>query len=242
MQAADTKTPNEGPMLEAYWLGEVDYESCLELQHRLVYEVSGRDDGQMVALFCEHAPLVTIGRQGSRAHLRLEDEELASHRLQVKWVNRGGGCLMHVPGQLAVYPIVPLFAQRWTVGEYLDRLQRAILAMLEELAVTVQPRSGSHDIWSRQGLVASLGVAVKQWTSYHGAYINVAPSMHLFPYLSSDASGGTQISSLSAERQQPVRMARVRETLLRHLLQSFDCRGHHLYTRHPLLRSRTPST
>ncbi len=54
-------------------------------------------------------------------------------RLDVRWVNRGGGCVLHAPGQLAIYPIVPLAWHRWTVGEYLRRFRQALTQTLDEL-------------------------------------------------------------------------------------------------------------
>jgi hypothetical protein len=43
------------------------------------------------------------------------------------------------------------------------------------------------------------------------------------------------MSSLLVERQQPVRMTTVRESLVRHLSTTFGCERYHIYTGHPLL-------
>ena len=48
-------------------LGTVDFEDCLSLQRRLAYDALSRADGRIVVLICEHPPLITIGRGGSRA-------------------------------------------------------------------------------------------------------------------------------------------------------------------------------
>ena len=57
-------------------LGCVDYEDCLSLQRRLAYDAVTRADGRMVVLICEHSPLVTIGRAGSRRDIRLTAHDL----------------------------------------------------------------------------------------------------------------------------------------------------------------------
>src|SRR5262252_2625833 len=93
--------------LQAYLLGTVDFDAALALQRQLVYQVGGERD-QAALVLCEHPAAITVGRQGSRAHILYEPEELHSLRWRVRWVNRGGGCLLHLPGQLAVYPILPL--------------------------------------------------------------------------------------------------------------------------------------
>ena len=92
--------------LQVYLLEMLDFETLLRLQRRLHYDVTS-DRLQAAIILCEHTPTITIGRQGSRAHLHVEPEELHSRRWPVRWVNRGGGCLLHVPGQFALYSILP---------------------------------------------------------------------------------------------------------------------------------------
>jgi lipoyl(octanoyl) transferase len=225
------------PAVESFFLGPIDFETCLALQQRLVFEAGGRNDGQISLLICEHPAVITVGRLGSRAHIRLSPRELASRQLEVRWVNRGGGCLLHAPGQLAIYPIVPLTWHAWSVGEYLARLERGILATLAELGIEGQIPSGAQagrGVWGRSGQLAAFGVAVKSWTTYFGAYINVDPKLQACRSIDSDPLGGTPVSSLAAERRRPVKMPTVRATIVRHLAEALGCPRYHLYTGHPL--------
>src|SRR5882757_3012289 len=107
--------------LQVYLLGVVEFESALVLQRRLAYQVAGERDGAVI-LLCEHPPLITVGRQGSRAHILCEPEELRAREWRVRWVNRGGGCVLHQPGQLVVYPIVALDRLGLSPAVYLQRL------------------------------------------------------------------------------------------------------------------------
>src|SRR3984957_11678561 len=79
-------------VLQAYLLGTVDFEAALVLQKRLVYDISG-NRSQAALILCEHPPCITVGRQGSRAHILYEPEELHQRRWPIRWVNRGGGWL-----------------------------------------------------------------------------------------------------------------------------------------------------
>jgi len=240
--------------MEVHLLGVVAYDDCLALQQRLVYETSGRIDGQITLLLAEHRPIITVGRRGSWAHIGLDHDALERRQLEVRWVNHGGGSMVHLPGQLAIYPIVPLAWHGWTVGEYLTRLHRGLSDTLTELAYTVQDRDGGtngtphqpqHGLWGRTGQLAALSVAVKSSTTYHGAYLNVAPAMDLFRHIRTDirtnSTGGSAMSSLAAERRVRIAMPRVREGVIRHLTAAFDCPRYHIYSGHPLfLRERTP--
>jgi lipoyl(octanoyl) transferase len=228
--------------LEAHLLGPIEFETCLALQQRLVYETAERDDGQITLLVCEHPPLVTIGRQGSRAHIRLGEKELVHRRLELRWVNRGGGCVLHGPGQLAIYPIVPLAARELTVGGFLDRLQAGVSAALVEMGVPVRARDDRHGVWARAGQVAVFGAAVKHWVSYHGLFVNVHALPSVNRLIVADPAEGSPMSSLGAERQRPLRITTAREALVRHLAASLGADRVHLHTGHPWLsRPATPA-
>ena len=235
MSIASHTACQRGPAVQVYLLGTIDYQRCLALQDRLVYEAGDDRDGHISILICEHNGLLTVGRQGSRAHILCDQHELTSRQLAVRWVNRGGGCVLHTPGQLAIYPIVPLTARGWTPGEYAARLQSGIVSALADVGVQGQVRPNRHGVWGRSGQLVAFGVAVKHWIAYHGAFINVAPNMQLLQLIDADPLEHAPSGSLVAERQQPVRMQAVREALLRRLTEAFGCDRFHPNAGHPLL-------
>ena len=236
MATTPTGTTSHSPTIETHLLGIVPYADCLALQQRLVYEISGRDDGQIALLLCEHPSVITIGRAGSACDVDRTSGLVRHHRMDVRWVNRGGGAVLHTPGQLAIYPIVPLRWHGFTVGEYLHRLQHGILQAFDESGIQGKTIPGRHGIWGRTGQLATIGVAVRGWVTYHGAYINVSPPLGLFRIVETDRIGHTRISSLVAERGPSARMASIRASVIRHLAESLGCQRYHLYTGHPLLR------
>src|SRR5437879_2427205 len=88
---------SEGLPLHVYLLGRLDYEDGLRLQRHLVEQVADRTDCAALVV-CEHSPFLSVGRQGSHTHILFEREELQVRRWRVRWVNRGGGCFLHLPG------------------------------------------------------------------------------------------------------------------------------------------------
>ncbi|MEN6459634.1 MAG: hypothetical protein ABFC63_11975 [Thermoguttaceae bacterium] len=230
-----TVLPNErstAPALEAFLLGQVEFDRILSLQQRLVEQTNGRDDGQVTLLLCEHRPIITVGRGGSPGDIARQSTPVRTGQIEVRWVNRGGGCILHCPGQLAIYPIVPLRWHALSVGQFLERLQTGILETLDDLHVPatagVPPRWG---VWGRTGQLAAVGVAVRHWVAYYGAYLNVSPATGLLSLVE------PKTSSLAAERCGPVRMTSIRAALIRRLADGFGCDRYHLYTGHPLLRA-----
>ena len=228
-------TARRSALLEAYFLGNVNFATCLALEQRLAFEAGGLTEPRIALLLCEHFPVITVGRQGSRGHLHFTPEELLSHRLDVQWVSRGGGCLLHAPGQLAVYPIVPLERFGWSVGEYLTRFQAGLVAALEGFRITLSPRPDRLGIWGRSGQLVSMAAAVRNWVSWQGAFINVAPPMDLVRKVL-DPVDLVPMSSLSVERQQVVKMTDLRTRLVPALAAAFDCERFQIYTGHPLMR------
>jgi len=218
--ASEIESPR--PALEAFLLGQVDFDRALALQQRLVEQSRDRDDGQITLLLCEHPTLITVGRGGSPADVAMQNNLVRSGQVEVRWVNRGGGCLMHCPGQLAIYPIVPLRWHGLSVGEFLRRFQAGIIETLDDLNVPARPQresvpsNNAHPlqwaggVWGRTGQLAALGVAVRHWITYYGAYLNVCPPMGLFRLVETDPVGHTPMTSLVAEVGRAAIIASVR--------------------------------
>ncbi len=227
---------SESPAVEAFFLDRIDFDVAQELQQGLVREVGQRDDGQILLLFCEHPTIITVGRGGSPGEIATQSGLLHNQQIEVRWVNRGGGCQIHCPGQLAIYPIVPLQWHGFSVGEFVERFHAGLLNALGDLNVQGHLLPGRHGVWGRSGQLAFVGAAVRNWVTYFGAYLNVCPPMGLFRLVETDPAGRTSMSCLVAERRGPVRMTAVRAALVQRLTEVFGCDRYHLFTGHPMLR------
>lgn len=128
--------PNrQSESLDVHLLGVVDFDAALLLQKHLVYEISGRNDRFGTLLLCEHPPTITIGREGSRADVLASQHELTARNLDVRWLNRGGGAVVHGLGQLAAYPVLPLDRLHCGLAGYRRRMLDAVIAACRELRV-----------------------------------------------------------------------------------------------------------
>ena len=208
-----------GLTLDFHLLGIVPLPRALALQRRLVAEVATGVARSIPVLMCEHTESISVGRTGSRVHIRLSQDELRRRDVAVEWVQRGGGGIAHGPGQLCVYPILPLREIGWTVGEYLRRLRNGIVAAIERLNLTAESREECGGIWGRTGMLAAIGVAVHNWTTCHGAFLNVNPARALTGFVQTD--GRAPMSSLLAERRGAVKMPTVRTAVIECLATAF---------------------
>ncbi len=226
--------------LQAYLLGSVEFDAALALQRRLVYQAAGAP-GQAALLLCEHPPLITIGRHGSRAHILCEADELRARRWLVRWVNRGGGCVLHVPGQLAVYPVLGLKQFGLGLQEYLRRLQTVVCALLDDFQIVGSARPGSGGVWVGERPIAVAGVAVCNWVAYYGVAFNVNPDLEPFRRVHCGGPGGGTMTSLERERRAPLSPALVRERFLEHFAACFGFARTSLFFDHPALSRKAPS-
>lgn len=247
--APEPMPAREGPPLEVYLLGTIDFDEAQQFQRRLVYDLGDAEQGAGGALIlCEHPPTISVGRLGSRAHILPDDAELRAQGLRVRWVNRGGGCVLHLPGQLVGYLVLPLERAGQTVQGFVDGIHRVLLGVLSEfdLAGTLGPDPAEPGVFLGGSRVASVGVAVNRWIGYHGFTLNVATFLEPFDLIDdappgskrSRERGPTRQTSMESWRQRPAPMPRVREAVIRHVEEVFGLARHHVYTDHPTLRAK----
>src|SRR5690606_16488935 len=108
-----------------------DFDEAQLLQRRLVYDL-GESEAAGALVLCEHPPTISIGRSGSRAHIAADDEELRRLGIAVRWVNRGGGTTLHLPGQLNAYLALDLDRAGLDLQGFLDGLHRATIGVLAD--------------------------------------------------------------------------------------------------------------
>jgi lipoate-protein ligase B len=228
--------PAHDGLLEIHLLGMVDFDSALFLQERLVYEISGKDNLDAGLLLCEHPPLITIGRDGSREQILADPRQLAALGIETRWINRGGGCVAHGPGQLAAYPILPLGRLGFGLLDFRTRLEQSVIDMAGDFQVAAAREQGSPGLSCRSGRFAHLGVAVKSWVSYHGLFVDVVPKVDAQRLLNPNHH---RLSSLATQCGKLLEMNAVRESLSRHLATQMGYARTQVYTGHPLLKRQT---
>lgn len=198
--------------LRAYLLGTMPFEEANTLQRRLMYEVAG-DRGTGAVMVLEHPPGITIGREGSRQHVRLGSEALAAREWPIRWLARGGGAMLHLPGQVACYPILPLDQLGLNVCEYLVKLHAATLDVLADFGVRGEtiPNGSGMSVNGRR--IAHVGVAVRDWVTGYGVVLNVNPDLQPFHDVHCDGEP-TPMTSLQRESAVRVRIAGVRQRFI----------------------------
>ena len=162
--------PTQVGQLEVIQLGHIDYQKAWNYQKA---NVKKRLQEQIkdTLIFCSHPPVVTFGR-------KTQNHEIQQWKGETYSIERGGRATYHGPGQCIVYPIINLKNKGQNVTKFLWALEKATIMTLSHYQVTatgnpqrVNPQLTG--VWVNHKKIASIGIALKKWVSYHGLAINL---------------------------------------------------------------------
>ncbi len=197
-------------------LGLVDYETALELQTQTLESLScGRSPERTFLL--EHPHVFTIGRRGQRDSSGLSSGPNGS--TQTFNIARGGHITYHGPGQLVGYPIVDLRRRGRDVHLYLRNLEECLIRTVRDFGLSACRREGLTGIWTDEGKLASIGVAVRKWITMHGFSLNVATDLRYFEEIDPCGIPGCPVTSMSQLLKREVSIEEVVPVLSRHLIR-----------------------
>ncbi|MEZ6003588.1 MAG: lipoyl(octanoyl) transferase LipB [Planctomycetota bacterium] len=151
--------------LEVRWLGRRPYLEVHRLQQELLTErIEGRIGDTL--LLVEHDEVVTLGRRSG-------EDDAAGVDLPIVRVERGGEATWHGPGQLVAYPIRLLEEGQRDLHKYLRDLEQVVIDVLADFGVEAHRQPPNTGVWVGARKIASLGVAVRRWVTWHGVALNL---------------------------------------------------------------------
>ena len=204
--------------METLWLGCMEYRRALELQLSRV-DRRARGETPDTLLLLTHPHVYTFGRTGKQDNLLVSEEDLARAGIPVERVARGGDVTYHGPGQLVGYPIVLL--ARPDVHRFVRCLESALIEALAVFGVPSRQIEGLTGVWVGEKKIASIGVGVKRWITYHGFALNVTTDLSYFGRIHLCGLKGREATSLAEVTGKAVPMdevrGRVAESCTRHL-------------------------
>jgi len=185
-------------VLEVAQAGVVPYAEALEWQRSLA---QARIDGRLandVLLLLEHPAVVTLGRNSHAGHL------LSRDGVEVFEIERGGDVTFHGPGQLVGYPIIDLTRHTPDLHWYLRTLEQALIDALAALGIPAERNPGYTGVWTGGGSrgsrkIASIGIHVKQWVTWHGFALNVTTDLSEFERMVPCGIPGVEMTSVERE-------------------------------------------
>jgi lipoyl(octanoyl) transferase len=180
-------------------LGRVPYPEALEIQQRVIAARKQNLIGDTLLLL-EHPPVITLGRNASRANILASQELLARRGVEVHEINRGGDVTYHGPGQLIGYPIVDLRGNlpgkrgpHLGPVDFVRLLEETLIRACADFGVMAKRIPKCTGVWTfggdanagkiREKKLAAIGVHVSRGVTSHGFALNVTPDLREFEWI-----------------------------------------------------------
>ena len=208
------------PGLRVWRAGLVPYRQALAWQEQLVSDRPAWSHDLLLLL--EHPPVITLGRGANRANIRFTDQELAERGIDLVETSRGGDVTYHDPGQLVGYPLVDLTRSGRDLHLFLRRLEDVLIRTVADFGLNAGRSAGRTGVWIGDKKIASIGVAVRQWVTWHGFALNVAALHEGFAAIVPCGLHGIEMTSLQGELGREVPVQKVITQLVQHFSAVFD--------------------
>jgi lipoyl(octanoyl) transferase len=206
-------------MIQFLYLGRVAYDEGLRLQAELAsLRFEGRIDNTLLLL--EHPPVLTLGRNATRANILVSDELLASRGVTVHEINRGGDVTYHGPGQLVGYPIFDLRSfvnpngGRFGPVDFVRMIEEALIRLCGVYGMRAGRVQGLTGVWcladqlmpSSKSLppagerkIGAIGIHVSRGITSHGFAFNVTTDLDHFRLINPCGITDRPVTSLERE-------------------------------------------
>ena len=172
-------------------LGLVDYKKCWDYQEFLLSSILSNKSGvkknktKNYLIFCQHNHVYTLGRNGNKDNLLVNEEYLKSRGADFYKINRGGDITYHGPGQIVGYPILDLDNFFTDIGKYLRFLEEVVILTLKEYGLVGQRSEGETGVWidvntKNARKICAIGVKSSRWVTMHGFALNINTDLSFF--------------------------------------------------------------
>lgn len=190
-------------------LGRIEYAEALQLQtaafDTLLQAKAEGVKGEDKLYFCEHNPVLTIGKSGKDANLLISEELLKQRGVSLFHINRGGDITYHGPGQITGYPVFDL--EHWHMGlrQYIATLEDAIIRFLALYGIKGERLDGATGVWieptvsGRARKICAIGVKSSRFVAMHGFALNINTDLSYFSLINPCGFTDKGVTSLAKE-------------------------------------------
>ncbi|HOD12432.1 MAG TPA: lipoyl(octanoyl) transferase LipB [Candidatus Omnitrophota bacterium] len=200
-------------------LGLIDFLSAYHIQQQTVRKVL--DERIPTVILCEHRPVFTLGRLAREGGSLLDPGSIRQQGIDILRTDRGGDVTFHGPGQLIAYPIFFLKEPLRDLKRFLYKLEDVVIDLLKYFGIVANRLNGYTGVFVREKKIASIGIGVKKWVTYHGIGLNVSTDLSPFSLVKPCGLDVT-MTSIARELKADASMDLVKQEILDQLAKKFD--------------------
>lgn len=203
-------------------LGLTDYKEALNIQLNLVSKRI-EDSIPDVLILLEHPPTITIGRSGNLSNLLVSEDYLKHKGIHFEQISRGGDITFHGPGQIVGYPIMDLNHLEKDIHKYLRSIEDLIIDTLKIYNIYSSGFKGITGVWTGGKKIASIGVGVKRWITYHGFALNVINDLEYFDMIIPCGLNKVRMTNIISETEsQDITIEKVNEVIIESFAKIYE--------------------
>lgn len=206
-------------------LGNCGYGKALDMQYDLLDKRQKGELGDTLILV-EHPPVITLGRHAVESNIVVPGELLKEKGIEVYRIERGGDVTYHGPGQLVGYPIVGLRERGIGIREFVERLQNTFISLLkEEYGIDSGINPEFPGVWTDDGKITAVGLAVKRGVTMHGFAFNINTNLEHFKLIVPCGISGRGVTSLEKLRGEKSNFSHVKVLVTDYFCRLFGYDG-----------------
>ena len=201
-------------------MGSVDYKKALELQHRIVK--LKEDSFSDILLLVEHPSVITVGHRGKEENILVSKDFLKDKEFSLLHVERGGDVTCHEPGQLVGYPLIRLKNFNLKVKDFIEKIEEVIIETLKTYSVTGRRNKLNNGVWIGKKKIASIGIRLKKWISFHGFSLNVNNDLYGFSLIRPCGLKDVGVTSIKEVTGKEIPVEEVSKELIKNFSHIFN--------------------
>ena len=207
-------------MLVEDW-GLLDFNDAWRRQRELSDAIL-HDNHPDTLVFCQHPPVITLGRNTQSGSVLASQELLKSMGVDVVEINRGGEATVHNPGQLVGYPIFQLQRTKPDLHWFLRTIEQCIIDALMEIGIQSGRVDALTGVWIKeQKKICAIGIHCSRWITSHGFALNVNNDLQLFSTIVPCGITERGVTSVQEIIGDTVSFDHVQRLVEKHFLQKF---------------------
>ena len=211
--------------------GRIAYADALEKQteafETLLNAKTGGGEKLNRLFFCEHEPVITIGKSGKTANLLVPETLLTERGISLYHINRGGDITYHGPGQITAYPVFDL--EYWKTGlkQYVHTLEEIVIRFLDLYAIKAGRIDGATGVWldgqtpGRARKICAIGIKSSRYVTMHGMALNINTDINAFSLINPCGFTDKGVTSLEKELGDTQDFERAKEQLHELFVEAF---------------------
>ncbi|MCC8170752.1 MAG: lipoyl(octanoyl) transferase LipB [Parabacteroides sp.] len=205
-------------------LGLIAYERALAIQTAAFNELleckQKGTTGCNRLYFCEHMPVLTLGKHGKADNLLVTARMLEQRHIGLYHVERGGDITYHGPGQVTGYPVFDLDFFGLGLKQYIGRLEEAVIRFLSLYGIRGERMAGATGVWidtqhpRKARKICAIGVKSSRFVTMHGFALNINTDLDYFSLINPCGFVDKGVTSLANELGAPQDFETAKKQLL----------------------------